>query len=160
MHANSSTAFRVRRQLLLPPSNTASPTPLNAEARPLRPPPPAPSPSPQPADSSPHLPSSSTATATPQLPLQANLRLEHLLATAAAAPHSAGLSQHDPNRLRDVLSNFLHVAAAGANKNTVAGERSALKLYWEPYCDWLGIDPVRSNMAAHSGSDPDLYAVG
>jgi len=61
--------------------------------------------------------------------------------------------------LRNVLSSFLSATHFAAPKNTTDGEASALRLYWEPYCKDIGINPVRSDMDAHSGKDVDGYAI-
>jgi hypothetical protein len=87
-------------------------------------------------------------------------RLDHLIgvigSASATRPAYAGANV---DNFRSVLSTFLSSTAAAAPKNTTDGESSALRLYWVPYCDHLGISPVRSDMEAHSGRDADLFAI-
>ena len=85
-------------------------------------------------------------------------RLEYLIDVAShRSSHHA--PARDPSLLRNVLSSFLSATHFAAPKSTTDGEASALRLYWEPYCKDIGIDPVRSEMEAHSGKDVDGYAI-
>ena len=146
-----------RRSLALPPPpKPAHVTSTRDELPPHRlPPPPAPR---APPPSAPVSAPPSEARPPNELPTAAlRLRLEHLC--SVATNKGVGFDGHRPDRLRSVLANFLNATAKAANISSVGGENSALRLYWEPYCAWLGIDPVRSNMDAHSGRDVDLYAL-
>ena len=93
----------------------------------------------------------------PTRPLRA--RLDHLLAVTASVSSTNALGNVHLGRLRGVLSSYLGATHLAAPKSTLDGENSAWRLYWQPYCEYLGIEPVLSDMEAMSGNNSDMYAV-
>ena len=81
------------------------------------------------------------------------------MAVTASVSSTNALGNVHLGRLRGVLSSYLGATHLAAPKSTLDGENSAWRLYWQPYCEYLGIEPVLSDMEAMSGNNSDMYAV-
>eukprot|EP00966_Prymnesium_polylepis_P007059 162821-Prymnesium_polylepis.1 len=86
-------------------------------------------------------------------------RSSHDLKVTASVSSTNALGSVRLDRLRGVLSSYLGATHPAAPKSTLDGENSAWRLYWVPYCEYLGIEPVLSDTEAMSGANSDMYAV-
>eukprot|EP00966_Prymnesium_polylepis_P267978 6190908-Prymnesium_polylepis.1 len=59
----------------------------------------------------------------------------------ASVPSSSALGNVHLPRLCHVLPNYLGATHLAAPKSTLDVEAWAWRLYWSPYCEYLGIDP-------------------
>ena len=73
--------------------------------------------------------------------------VDHLLAFNAASTSRWRIQPRDPKVLRAVLETAARLAEYSAPRNTLNQEESAFRLYWQPYCRYLGISAERPDIS-------------
>ena len=82
--------------------------------------------------------------------------VDHLLAFNATSTSKWRIQPRDPEVLRSVLETAARLAEYAAPKNTLNQEESAFRLYWQPYCRYLGICAERPDISQISWEEQQI----